>query len=126
MREIKFRVKNKHTGEWLYGSSLSSTQIGTYPLHHFWEEVQEDWIDSDTVGEYTGLHDKNSKEIYEGDKLGGIWEDGYIAYCDECKSFEYFMDEFGCSQCSGDTHWSEMVENDGKLEVVGNIYEEIK
>jgi len=53
---------------------------------------------------------------------------------DECKicplrdslgdcPFEFIMNLFGCAQCSGDIAWYEVVEDDGKLEVIGNIYE---
>lgn len=71
--------------------------------------------------QFTGLHDKNGKEIYEGDYVGGIW-DGYIAYCDKQKSLQLFF-SFGCAGCEGDVHWYDLIEDDGKLEVIGNIYE---
>lgn len=64
MREIKFRGKRKDNGEWVYGD-----------LEHHWDGVQcriSDYcggnpVDPSTVGQYTGLKDKNGKDIYEGD-----------------------------------------------------------
>ena len=64
MREIRFRAKRKDTGEWLYWNLLDGF---SYP-----KEI----IDEDTVGQYTGLKDKNGKEIYEGDILVDTASDG--------------------------------------------------
>ena len=71
----------------------------------------------------TGLKDSKGNLIYEGDKLGGFWEDLYIGYCENCKQFQVISKDFGCMACEGDVHWYEVVEEDGKLEVIGNIYE---
>jgi len=113
MREIKFKLVKKGILQGIV--SLHPNGI----IAPAWE-----W---DTAYEYTGLHDKNGKEIYEGDILGGIWKECYIAWCEKCKSFEVFFDTEVfpkyCNVCNGDAHWCEVVEDDGKLEVIGNIYE---
>lgn len=61
-REIKFRGKRLDNGEWVYGDLTHG-----FSQHHTFIDDQE--VLSDTVGQYTGLHDKNGREIYEGDVL---------------------------------------------------------
>ena len=90
MREIKFRGK-RHNGEWVYGSLVYSNNIDT-AIHYEIDEVRRfDWcyVDSDTIGQFTGLTDKNGKEIYEGDILEVEGMYAKVVWNKEKASFEY-------------------------------------
>ena len=74
----------------------------------------------------TGLRDKNGRLIYEGDILGGTFENLYVHYCDSCKQFQLKSNNYGCMACEDDIHWDEVVEAEeqNELEVIGNIYQD--
>jgi len=65
MREIKFRGMSKNTGEWFYGNYFDKDTSGRCHITTIHKGCLD--IDPATVGQYTGLKDKNGVEIYEGD-----------------------------------------------------------
>ena len=71
-REIKFRGIKEHDNSFAYGNLLNEQTIGEVGnnLSHYTYST----VKPETVGQFTGLIDKNGKDIFEGDILDVVTE----------------------------------------------------
>lgn len=128
-RVIKFRGMNTD-GEWVYGflfelsfDGYPITCIGTEPLSaNDYSEIYKSCYEEvipETVGQYTGLKDKNGQEIYEGDVLRDNESTVIVKFVDGGFSVDY-------KTIGGKwRNYSDLFDylDDYEGEVIGNIYE---
>lgn len=135
MREIKFRGKHIESGEWLYGSHYDDCGE-EYILPNLpgsavdYEDYQ---VDPNTVGQYTGLKDKNGKEIYEGDILDSLKGRFVIGWGNEHCGFEvlqpcrgkllYLSNLYEDMTASEDATEYEPDKSEWEWSIIGNIHD---
>ena len=125
MRDILFRGRIEDNGMWVYGyyAYLRDATGGNHlifePAHNPDESNTTHFVDPETVGQYTGFDDMDSKPIFEGDIVKGFG-DG-----DNLYSVVFLDGSFCfCPSFNPDCYIAmDMALNDEMCCVVGNIYD---
>lgn len=124
-REIKFRGKDiENENGWRYGS-LVVYPDGNCVIVEFDKDENELSYDvyPETVGQFTGLYDKNGKEIYEGD-IGKTKEYGKFLGDKNFSGYDHFevLLENGGFRLENEKRIFNLT-NNSHIEVVGNIHD---
>lgn len=130
MREILFRGKRIDNGEWVDGAYYQQTDWYGDPcdkhniitsMGSLCDDISLDYheVDPKTIGQYTGLTDKNGKRIFEGDIVDILTENeeiGVVAYDDG--GFLVEADGF-CVDFHANINGTD-------LEIIGNIHDNLE
>lgn len=140
-REILFRGKRVDNGEWIYGAYLHVPEIPTIQNEIICFEYLREGnygvgdcrisVIPETVGQFTGLLDKNGKKIFENDVVMFLDDDILTGNEIKASGIVYFDDsEFTISQIDGvkESYCNSFCGPDGRefswneLEIIGNVF----
>jgi YopX protein len=114
MRTIKFRGKRCFSGKWRIGNLLCEENMN-HPFIKDWDGYKVR-VDAGTIGQYTGLHDEDGNDIYEGDILLSKYTHPYSVCWDSCRL------RFTLGNATNEQLDIQLVHKLG-LRVIGNVHD---
>lgn len=117
-REIKFRGFSSNMNKWVYGG-IKFIESDAFIIHQQGIQLAfSNAVINKSVGQYTGLKDKNGKEIYEGDIIEHYALYGYVVFENGMFSMSSNANTQFCN-CKQPMAYHDVNE----MEIIGNIYE---
>lgn len=116
MRTFKFRGKGIKSGQWFYGSVVPFGNSAYIFKMFRLLRMEHAEVDPATVGQFTGLFDKNGKEIYEGD---------IVRHDENSKCYSIIYEEPMFRFAPNDDCFA-FLNHPELLEVIGNIHDNKK
>lgn len=129
-RKIEFRAKRTDHDEWIYGDLLTPTD-----LMDVWEISESTGmgdkydIDPETIGQFTGLTDKNGNKIFEGDIIKTKFFGKDNRHGQNFADYDYFRVEYHeASFCieNASRRFVINTESAKRFEIIGNIYDNLE
>lgn len=158
MHELLFRGQQRRKGEkvyldgspvegsWFYGNGVLQGKGDFSIIYQTEPKFEKHSVYTDTLGQYTGLTDKNGNKIFEGDIFkfnDEVWESyytacgteydsyevknyGVVGFDEDRSCFDFVQYKFNENSVEADLHENydiEFADFISELEVIGNIYD---